>query len=160
METTENNDSNNLFPKGEIFSGRRSFLKAGVTLGAALMAAPAFPNVLAGERATPENNSTGLTNITKRRKLGSGKHSLEVSALSLGCMGMSYHRGRVPDRKVSIALIRKAVEQGVILFDTAEVYGPYINEELVGEALAPFRRKRYSSAPSSDSTSRTGKWPG
>jgi aryl-alcohol dehydrogenase-like predicted oxidoreductase len=121
-------------------SSRRGFLKAGATLGAALLAAPAIPNALAGPLTGPAENSADPTNITKHRKLGAGKHSLEVSALGLGCMGMSYHRGHVPDRKVSIALIRKAVESGVTLFDTAEVYGPYVNEELVGEALAPLRK--------------------
>jgi len=70
-----------------------------------------------------------------RRRLG----SLEVSALGLGCMGMSYHRGPVPDRRSMIALLREAVELGVTFFDTAEVYGPFVNEELVGEALAPLR---------------------
>jgi aryl-alcohol dehydrogenase-like predicted oxidoreductase len=75
--------------------------------------------------------------LLPRRTLG----SLEVSALGLGCMGMSYHRGPAPDSKAMIALIRKAVELGVTLFDTAEVYGPFINEELVGEALSPFRNK-------------------
>jgi aryl-alcohol dehydrogenase-like predicted oxidoreductase len=70
-----------------------------------------------------------------------GKNGLEVSALGLGCMGMSYHRGPAPDRNAMIAVIRKAVELGVTLFDTAEVYGPFINEELVGEALSPFRRE-------------------
>jgi aryl-alcohol dehydrogenase-like predicted oxidoreductase len=75
----------------------------------------------------------------KTRKLG--KSDLEVSAIGLGCMGMSYHRGPAPDRNAMIALIRKAVELGVTLFDTAEVYGPFINEELVDEALAPFRQE-------------------
>ena len=75
----------------------------------------------------------------EKRKLG--KSSLEVSALGLGCMGMSYHRGPAPDRNAMIALIRKAVELGVTLFDTAEVYGPFTNEELVGEALFPFRKE-------------------
>ena len=73
----------------------------------------------------------------QKRKLGNS--NLEVSAIGLGCMGMSYHRGPAPERNAMIALIRKAVELGVTLFDTAEVYGPFINEELVGEALAPFR---------------------
>ncbi len=72
-----------------------------------------------------------------RRRLG----PLEVSALGLGCMGMSYHRGPVPDRQAMIVLIRKAVELGVTFFDTAEVYGPFVNEELVGEALAPMRNE-------------------
>jgi len=75
----------------------------------------------------------------QKRKLGSS--NLEVSAIGLGCMGMSYHRGPAPDRNAMIALIRKAVELGVTFFDTAEVYGPFINEELVGEALFPFRKE-------------------
>jgi aryl-alcohol dehydrogenase-like predicted oxidoreductase len=70
-----------------------------------------------------------------------GNSNLEVSAIGLGCMGMSYHRGPAPDRKAMIGLIRKAVELGVTFFDTAEVYGPFINEELVGEALFPFRKE-------------------
>ncbi|OJW76945.1 MAG: aldo/keto reductase [Spirosoma sp. 48-14] len=73
------------------------------------------------------------------RTLGTGKASLEVSALGLGCMGMSYHRSFVPDKKAMIALLRKATELGVNFFDTAEAYGPLVNEELVGEALAPVR---------------------
>lgn len=68
-----------------------------------------------------------------------GKMGLEVSALGLGCMGMSHGYGPAADTKDMISLIRKAVERGVTFFDTAEVYGPYTNEELVGEALAPFR---------------------
>lgn len=70
-----------------------------------------------------------------------GKSGLEVSALGLGCMGMSTAYGPVPDRQAMIALIRAAVEQGVTFFDTAEAYGPFVNEELVGEALAPVRDK-------------------
>jgi aryl-alcohol dehydrogenase-like predicted oxidoreductase len=68
-----------------------------------------------------------------------GKSGLEVSALGLGCMGMSFGYGPAADRKEMIALIRQAVDCGVTFFDTAEVYGPYTNEELVGEALAPVR---------------------
>jgi aryl-alcohol dehydrogenase-like predicted oxidoreductase len=70
-----------------------------------------------------------------------GKSGLEVSALGLGCMGMSIAYGQPGNKQEMIALIRKAVEQGVTFFDTAEIYGPYTNEELVGEALAPFRKK-------------------
>jgi aryl-alcohol dehydrogenase-like predicted oxidoreductase len=73
----------------------------------------------------------------KKRKLG--KNNLEVSAIGLGCMGMSYGYGPAGDKKEMISLIQSAVERGVTLFDTAEAYGPFINEELVGEALAPFR---------------------
>lgn len=72
----------------------------------------------------------------QKRILGTG---LNVSAIGLGCMGMSFGYGPTPDRRDMIALIRAAVEQGVTFFDTAEVYGPLVNEELVGEALAPFK---------------------
>src|SRR6266851_3825467 len=75
----------------------------------------------------------------QKRKLGSS--NLEVSALGLGCMGLSSGYGPAVDKKEGIALIRAAVERGVTFFDTAEVYGPFTNEELVGEALAPFRRR-------------------
>ena len=73
----------------------------------------------------------------KKRELG--KSGLEVSAIGLGCMGMSFGYGPAADKNEMIALIRKAAERGVTFFDTAEVYGPFRNEELVGEALAPFR---------------------
>jgi aryl-alcohol dehydrogenase-like predicted oxidoreductase len=73
----------------------------------------------------------------KKSKLG--KSNLEVSAIGLGCMGLSFGLGPAVDKKEGIALIRAAVERGVTFFDTAEVYGPFTNEELVGEALAPFR---------------------
>ena len=76
-------------------------------------------------------------NTIQKRRLGNS--GLEVSALGLGCMGMSWSYGEAKDRAEMIALIRSAVERGVTFFDTAEVYGPYTNEELVGEALAPFR---------------------
>ena len=73
----------------------------------------------------------------QKRKLGHG--GLEVSAIGLGCMGMSFGYGPAADKRAMISLMRVAVERGVTFFDTAEVYGPFINEELVGEALAPFR---------------------
>ncbi|MCM3226675.1 aldo/keto reductase [Terribacillus saccharophilus] len=72
----------------------------------------------------------------QKRKLGNS--GIEISAIGLGCMGMSYGYGPASDRNEMIAVIRNAVEQGVTFFDTAEVYGPYINEELVGEALLPY----------------------
>src|SRR5438874_8172376 len=75
----------------------------------------------------------------KKRKLG--KSGLEVSAIGLGCMGMSFGYGPPKDKQEMIALLRAAVERGVIFFDTAEVYGPFTNEELVGEGLAPFRKQ-------------------
>src|SRR5438034_101634 len=73
----------------------------------------------------------------QKRKLG--KSNLEVSAIGLGCMGLSFGYGPAVDKQQGISLIRAAVERGVTFFDTAEVYGPFKNEELVGEALAPFR---------------------
>jgi aryl-alcohol dehydrogenase-like predicted oxidoreductase len=73
----------------------------------------------------------------QKRKLG--KSNLEVSALGLGCMGMSFSYGPPKDKQEMITLLRAAVERGITFFDTAEVYGPFLNEELVGEALAPFR---------------------
>jgi aryl-alcohol dehydrogenase-like predicted oxidoreductase len=73
----------------------------------------------------------------QKRKLG--KSGLEVSAIGLGCMGMSFGYGPAADKQEMISLLRFAIERGVTFFDTAEVYGPYTNEELVGEALAPFR---------------------
>ena len=75
----------------------------------------------------------------QKRKLGSS--NLEVSAIGLGCMGMSFGYGTISDEKEMITLIHKAVESGVTFFDTAEVYGPYINEELLGKALEPFKGK-------------------
>src|SRR3989442_12738855 len=75
----------------------------------------------------------------QKRKLG--KSNLEVSALGLGCMGMSFSYGPPADKQEMIALIRAAVERGITFFDTAEVYGPFTNEELVGEALGPFREQ-------------------
>src|SRR6185436_11232483 len=75
----------------------------------------------------------------QKRKLGMS--DLEVSAIGLGCMGMSFAYGPAADKQEMIALIRSAVELGVTFFDTAEAYGPFTNEELVGEALAPFRAK-------------------
>src|SRR5689334_3843673 len=75
----------------------------------------------------------------QKRKLG--KSGLEVSALGLGCMGMSFGYGPAGDKQEMIALIRAAVERGITFFDTAEVYGPFTNEDLVGEALAPFRER-------------------
>src|SRR6476661_3208095 len=90
----------------------------------------------------------------KKRKLGKG--NLEVSAIGLGCMGMSFGLGPPADKKEMIALIRSAVDKGVTFFDTAEVYGPFANEELVGEALHPVRDRvviatKFGFAPAADS---------
>ena len=75
----------------------------------------------------------------QKRKLGNS--NLEVSAIGLGCMGMSFGYGPPADKREMITLIASAIDKGVTFFDTAEVYGPFVNEELVGEALAPFRKQ-------------------
>ncbi|MEO8572565.1 MAG: aldo/keto reductase [Pyrinomonadaceae bacterium] len=96
----------------------------------------------------------------QKRKLGYSE--LEVSAIGLGCMGLSFGYGPATDKQAGIELIRSAVEQGVTFFDTAEVYGPFTNEELVGEALEPFRNDvviatKFGFAPGQDDT---GRWSG
>lgn len=106
---------------------RREFVMTGFALAVALM----FPRVAAGAPATQPT-------VSARRKLG----PLEVSALGLGCMSMNGGQYNPPkDKMEMIQLIHAAVDRGVNFFDTAEVYGPFINEELVGEALAPFKGK-------------------
>jgi aryl-alcohol dehydrogenase-like predicted oxidoreductase len=83
--------------------------------------------------------ATGEGETVQKSKLG--KSNLEVSAIGFGCMGMSFSYGPPKDKQEMTTLLRAAVERGVTFFDTAEVYGPYLNEELVGEALAPFRKQ-------------------
>ncbi len=92
----------------------------------------------------------------KKRTLGTG--GLEVSALGLGCMGMSFGYTSIPDRNEMISLIRKAVEKGVTFFDTAEVYGPFTNEELVGEALQPFKGQVVIATKFGWKAAADGKW--
>jgi len=75
------------------------------------------------------------------QKRSLGNSGLEVSALGLGCMRMSHDENPIPDKQEMIAFLHEAVERGITFFDTAEVYGPFTNEELLGEALAPFRGK-------------------
>ena len=113
---------------------RRNFLKLSAWAGSALLAAPALA---VGSTNTAQ---TDRPQISKRRYLGSGKNRIEVSALGIGCMGMSFNRSFIPDRKNSISVLRKAYEMGVNFFDTAEAYGPFTNEVLVGEAIKPFRK--------------------
>ena len=92
----------------------------------------------------------------QKRKLGNS--GLEVSAIGLGCMGMSFGLGPAADKKDMITLIRKAVEKGVTFFDTAEVYGPFTNEELVGEALEPFKGKVVIATKFGWKPNAEGKW--
>lgn len=122
-------------------NNRRDFLKLGVLAGSSLVVSSAFGMSSMNENSELETKETANTKISKHRFLGSGKHKIEVTAMGLGCMGMSWNRSFVPDRKPMIGVIRKAYDMGVNLFDTAEAYGPFANEELVGEAIASFRDK-------------------
>lgn len=122
--------------------GRRDFMKAGGVLGAALFAqslSPVMANVKELEPIEADTSSDPL--VTDRRQLGSGKFAMEVSAIGFGVMGMSYHRGAHPDKRACIRLLHEAVDRGVTLFDTAETYGPFLNEELAGEALSGYKDK-------------------
>lgn len=128
----------------QISSSRRDLLKASATVGATVCATPLMMGSALAQQATTTssgNNVMNLPNVTKERTLGSGDFRMEVSALGFGVMGMNYNRGYHPDRKAMIELLHQAAERGVTLFDTAQVYGPLINEELAGEGLYPFRGK-------------------
>jgi aryl-alcohol dehydrogenase-like predicted oxidoreductase len=114
---------------------RRDFIKTGTLVSGALLSC-AFVS-----EDKKMNLINSIMKTSGKRMLGSGKNSIEVSSIGLGCMGMSYHRSFVPDKKAMIELIRKGYELGINLYDTAEAYGPLVNEELVGEAIAPFRKK-------------------
>ncbi|WP_115684134.1 aldo/keto reductase [Pedobacter jeongneungensis] len=118
---------------------RRNFLKAGTALSGALLLSPALSFASSPEQEKVNRDLASPSKLLSRT-LGTGKNSINVSAMGLGCMGMSWNRSFVPDRKYMIQTIRKAYEMGVNLFDTAEAYGPFVNEELVGEAIKPFRK--------------------
>lgn len=117
---------------------RRGFLKATAAVCAALAMPPAINSVraagavLGGEKTTKKDHMPCRT-------LGTGKAAMEVSALGFGVMGMTYNRSWHPDKMQCIRLVHEAVDRGVTLFDTAIVYGPLNNEELAGEALAPYK---------------------
>ena len=112
-------------------------------MGAALAVSPALDKaqaatrVAAGNKTAPAGDAKAAA-ITARRTLGTGKAAFEVSALGFGVMGMTYNRSWHPDKKQCVRLLRKAMDRGVTLFDTAIIYGPLNNEELAGEALGEF----------------------
>ena len=137
MNNNYNNQSEDKNP-GTIL--RRDFFKAATLLGIGAIAGGPVNSYAAAHRETENRKRLG-TILTKKRSLGSKKNPLVVSAIQLGCMGMHTGRGAHPDYKSMVKLIREAAERGCDFFDTAEVYGPYVNEELVGEALAPIRNK-------------------
>lgn len=121
---------------------RRGFLQISMTLGAAWSISSANEQIQAiTPSAVSLNHVESKENITvsTHRVLGSGENALEVSALGLGLMGMTYNRSQHPDKNQCIRLIHQAVDRGVTLFDTAIIYGPLNNELLAGEALAPFK---------------------
>lgn len=121
---------------------RRKFLKSSALFGGAIAtSAMTFGNTETADLKKNAANSKHSAIMAGRRTLGSGKAAMEVSALGLGCMGMSSGHGPARDKKAMCRLIAEAVDLGVDFFDTAEIYGPYTNEELVGEALAPYRDK-------------------
>jgi aryl-alcohol dehydrogenase-like predicted oxidoreductase len=119
---------------------RRVFLKAATLMGLGTIAAGTVKGYAAASQSPEKKKGIG-TILTKKRKLGSSENPLEVSAIQLGCMGMTNGRGIHPDHKSMVKLIRDAADRGCDFFDTAEIYGPYVNEELVGEALAPIRNQ-------------------
>lgn len=119
---------------------RRLFLKTGAALSSSLLVSSAFAMPAQADSFPADHIPTRRSAKMEQRTLGTGKHQLRVSALGLGCMGMSWHRTFIPLRKPMIDLLRKAIDLGVNFFDTAEAYGPFRNEMLVGEALAPVRK--------------------
>jgi aryl-alcohol dehydrogenase-like predicted oxidoreductase len=120
---------------------RRDFLKTSLLAGGALAASQAFGSVPNLSKKENEQKKSFSSASIKSRNLGSGNNRIEVSALGLGCMGMTFNRSFVPEKKPMIELIRRAYDLGINFFDTAEAYGPFTDESLVGEAIAPFRKK-------------------
>lgn len=133
---------------GTTIIGRRDFLKKSVTIGTALTLPSIMTkgNKLSGTDHTELVKSTDASGkqtfiLSHHRILGTGTAAFKVSSLGFGVMGLNHHRGEHPDRKALIRILHEAVERGITLFDTAECYGPYINEELAGEGLASFKNR-------------------
>lgn len=116
---------------------RRTFLKRTALAGAAMCIVPALERVNAAERtiAGKPEVTADMASIGKHRTLGKGSAAFTVSAMGFGCMGLNYHRSGHPDEQAAIRLVHEAIDRGVTLFDTAESYGPFTNERLVGRAL-------------------------
>lgn len=124
--------------KDKMNISRRGFLKTVAVVGAALTIQPTIDKVKAANAAFSGEEAKKKKNM-QYRTLGTGKVAMEVSALGFGVMGMTYSRSQHPDKVQCIKLIHEAIDRGVTLFDTAIVYGPLNNEELAGEALAPYK---------------------
>ncbi|HOF19887.1 MAG TPA: aldo/keto reductase [Bacteroidales bacterium] len=119
---------------------RRDFLKNVTFLGTAAFVPAVFTQSCKDQKMESSGESENKAAvISQRRILGKGTAAMEVSALGFGVMGMNYHRGIHPDKKAMIKLAHQAVERGVTIFDTAETYGPFTNEELAGEALSGYK---------------------
>lgn len=118
--------------------GRRSFLKTAAALTALAMMPPLVKKAHA---VVVNKNGSDYPLLTVRRTLGTGKAAMEVSALGFGCMGLNYHRSSKMDEKQAAYLLHQAVDHGIDLFDTAETYGPFVNEELVGKCLQGYGDK-------------------
>lgn len=139
----------------EIQSSRREFITNSAKVASLAMLASALPLMASNANSSakslsPKENGKDLklsqiAQITDYRTLGSGEAAMRVSNLGFGCMGLNYHRSVKLDKKVAIALVREAIERGVTLFDTAEVYGPLSNETLMGEALKGYTDKVFVS---------------
>lgn len=127
--------------KEEYDVNRRSFIKSAVLMGAALTMPVGLNKIFAREteKKSATQTNDNIPSTISHRVLGKGKATMEVSALGFGIMGMTYNRSQHPDKKACIRLLHEAVERGITLFDTAIIYGPLNNEELAGEALAPFK---------------------
>src|SRR5215216_1358076 len=136
MVTTESKNQEGGGITRRDFIAKTAIAGAGLAVTSLVCAAP--QNQTAGRTASNDQGNTPKSVRSERRKLG----PLEVSALGLGCMSMvAGFYNPAPPRQEMVALIRAAVERGVTFFDTAEVYGPFASEEIVGEALAPFKGK-------------------
>ena len=127
---------------------RRGFLKAAALTGVTLCVSSALEKVRAAEKAmngrpsaADQNIPDGMAAVRERRTLGSGAAEFVVSAIGFGCMGLNYHRSEHPDERAAIRLIHEAIDRGVTLFDTAESYGPFTNEKLVGKALKGYTNR-------------------
>lgn len=122
---------------------RRSFLKRTALAGAAMYIVPTLERVHAAERMITgkSEGASSMASISEQRTLGSGSASFTVSAMGFGCMGLNYHRSEHPDEQAAIRLVHEAIDRGVTLFDTAESYGPFTNERLMGKALKGYTHK-------------------
>jgi len=120
---------------------RRNFLKSSSALSASVLVSTVMGIIPAAAHVFLPNEKDPKGSKNKQRTLGTGKNSLIINhGLGFGCMGMSFNRSYIPDRNNSIQVIRKAYDLGMNFFDTAEAYGPFTNEVLVGEAIKPFRK--------------------